>query len=192
LKTPLPDPVPAHRRLELKSGKQLPTRLPRRKPTKLPGSLQAGFRSMNPFPKHLVRLLHRVPGKESRSINQEGTPVLNIFFISNYLVNREPLCRVPEDINPAPSTKSVPVGSESPKADKPPSPQADTTTPEPLKPPSATGAQSPIGADGTLTSPIHMASGQDAANNSPKPESTEWPEMPPPSPRSYGLEAPCG
>jgi hypothetical protein len=44
----------AHRRLELKSGKQLPTRLPRRKPTKLPGSLHAGFRLMNLFPKHLV------------------------------------------------------------------------------------------------------------------------------------------
>jgi hypothetical protein len=131
-----PDPVPAHRRLGLTSGKQPPTRLPRRKPRKLPGGLQAGLRSMNPRPKHLLRLNHRVPGNGSRSFDQEGIPVLNIYvFITYCLVNHEPLFRVPQDINPIPSAKSVPVSDESPKVDKPPSPQAEKTTPEPLKPP---------------------------------------------------------
>jgi hypothetical protein len=37
-----------------------------------------------------------------------------------------------------------------------------------------------------------MASGPDAANNPPRPESAEQPEMPPPSPRSYGLGTPSG
>jgi hypothetical protein len=41
-------------------------------------------------------------------------------YIANYLVNHEPLCRVPQDINPAPSAKGVLVSSESPKVDKPP------------------------------------------------------------------------
>jgi hypothetical protein len=34
-----------------------------------------------------------------------------IYIITDYLVNRGPLCRVSQDIIPAPSAKSVPVGS---------------------------------------------------------------------------------
>jgi hypothetical protein len=134
------------------------------------------------------------PEKGSRSIDQVGIRVLNIYIyiITDYLVNHEPLCRVPQDINTVPPAKSVPVDDESPKVDKPPSPQAEKTTPEPSKPPSPTGAQGLIGADGTLTSPTHTASGQDAANNSSRPESAEHPKMPRPSPRSYGLGAPGG
>jgi hypothetical protein len=101
-----------------------------------------------------------------------------IFFITDYLVNCEPLCRIPHDINPAPSAKSVLVSSEFPKVDKPLNPQAKKTTPEPSKPSSPTGAQSPIYAGGTPTSPCHMASGQDAVNNSPRLELAEHPEMP--------------
>jgi hypothetical protein len=37
-----------------------------------------------------------------------------------------------------------------------------------------------------------MASGPDAANNSPRLESAEQPKMPPPSPQSHGLGAPGG
>jgi hypothetical protein len=73
--------------------------------------------------------------------------------------------------------------------DKPLSPQAEKTTPEPLTHLSLTGAQSPISAVGTPTSPTHMASGWDAANNSPRPKSAKCPDMPPPSPWSYGLGA---
>jgi hypothetical protein len=76
--------------------------------------------------------------------------------------------------------------------DKPPSPQAKKTTSEPSKPPSLTGARGPIGAGGTLTSPTHMALGLDAANNSPRPESFEQPEIPPLSPWCYELGAPGG
>jgi hypothetical protein len=159
-----PDPVLVHRRLGLASRKQPSTQLPRTKPRKLLGSLQARLRSTNLFQKHLLQILRWVPRKGLQSIHQEGTPVLKIyiyFFITDYLVNREPLCRVPKDFNLVPSAKSVPVGSESPKVDKPPSPQTEKTTPEPLKPLSPTGAQSPVGAGGTPTTPTHMASGHD-------------------------------
>jgi hypothetical protein len=105
-----------------------------------------------------------------------------IFFITDYLVNREPLCRVPQDINPISSAMRVPVGGESPKVDKPLSPQAEKTTPEPLKPLSPTGAQSPISAGGTPTSPTHVASGHDDAHNSPRSERAKRPEMAPLSP----------
>jgi hypothetical protein len=54
-----------------------------------------------------------------------------IYIITDYLVNCEPVCRVPQDINLVPSTKGIPVGGESPKLDKPPRPQAEKTTPEP-------------------------------------------------------------
>jgi hypothetical protein len=76
--------------------------------------------------------------------------------------------------------------------DKPPSPQAKKTAPKPSKPPSSNGAQSPVGAGGTLTSPTHVASGHDATHNPLRLESVECPEMPPPSPRSYELRAPGG
>jgi hypothetical protein len=66
------------------------------------------------------------------------------------------------------------------------SPQAEKTTPEPLKPSSLTGTQCPVGAGGTPTSPTRMASGQDVVNNSMRPEMSQ------PSPWSHGLKAPGG
>jgi hypothetical protein len=59
-------------------------------------------------------------------------------------------------------------------------------------PPSLAGAQSPVDAGGTPTSPTHMAMDQDATKNSPRLESAESPEMPPPSPQSHGLGTPGG
>jgi hypothetical protein len=41
---------------------------------------------------------------------------------------------VPQDINPDTSTKRAPARGESPKVDKPLSPQAETTVSDPLKP----------------------------------------------------------
>jgi hypothetical protein len=115
------------------------------------------------------------------------------FFITDCLVNREPLCKVPQDMNPIPSAKSVPVSDESVKVDNPPSPQVEKTTPEPSKPLSSTGAQGPIAAGGgTPTSPIHTAPGQDAADNSPRLQSAARPEMPPPNTQSHGLGTPGG
>jgi hypothetical protein len=92
-------------------------------------------------------------------------------------VNREPLCRVPQDINLVSFAKSVPASNESPKVA---SLQANKTTLEPLKPPSLKGAQSPTAAEGAPTSPNHAASSHDATSNFPRPE-------PAPSPMNSGL-----
>jgi hypothetical protein len=108
------------------------------------------------------------------------------------LVNREPLCRIPQDINLVSSTKSVPIGSESSKVDKPSSPQAEKTTLEPSKPPSPGGTQSPADVDGALTSPTHAALSRNARNSSPMLDPTERPERSPPSPQSYELGVPGG
>jgi hypothetical protein len=117
---------------------------------------------------------------------------LEYFFFTDYFVNRQPLRRVPQDMNPVSVEKSVPAGSESLKVDKPPSPQVEITTSQPPKPPSLKGVQGPINTKGALTSPTHVASSRDAASNSPRPKPAEFPEMSSPSPRSHRLGAPSG
>jgi hypothetical protein len=79
-------------------------------------------------------------------------------FHSDYFVTCEPLCRVPQDINPDPSAKSAPVGNESPKVDKSPSPQGEKTKAESPKPPRPKGARGSFGASGALHSPTCAAS----------------------------------
>jgi hypothetical protein len=70
---------------------------------------------------------------------------------------------------------SAPVSGESPKVDEPPSPQTENLTPEPPKPPSPKGAQSPAGVEGALTSPTRATSNCDVASNSPRLEPTKFP-----------------
>jgi hypothetical protein len=86
----------------------------------------------------------------------------------------------------------APVSGESPKGDKPPSPQDENLTLGPPKPPSPKGAQSPAGVEDAPTSPTHAASSHDATSTSPRPEPSKFPEASLPSPRSYGLGAPGG
>jgi hypothetical protein len=99
------------------------------------------------------------------------------------------LYRIPRDINSDSSVKGAPTDSESPKVDKPPSPLAEKPVLEPSKPSSPESVQGPSGAVDTLTSPSRATSSHDTTNISPRPEPTETPEVFPPSPRSYGLEA---
>jgi hypothetical protein len=73
---------------------------------------------------------------------------------------------VPQDIILDSATKSTMAVGESQKVDKAPSPQAEKSTSEPLKPPSPKGV--------------------------PNPDSAEFPEAPPPSTQLYGLEATGG
>jgi hypothetical protein len=133
---------------------------PQQKAKKATGRSSSGIKINEPVPK--TSALTRPSGL------QKGIPIDQsirysyleyTLFIADYMVNREPLCRVPWDIDPAPSAKSVSVGSESPKVDEPPSPLTEKTILEPSKPPSLTGTQGPVGASGTLTSPTRMASG---------------------------------
>jgi hypothetical protein len=85
------------------------------------------------------------------------------------------------------SAKSAPVGGESLKVDKPPSPQADKTALEPLKPPSPKDARGSPSTGGAPPSPTHVVSGHNPVGASSGPEPAESPEASPPSPRSYGL-----
>jgi hypothetical protein len=62
---------------------------------------------------------------------------------------------IPQDVDLVSSEKGVPVGGESPKVDKPPSPQAKKSMPESPKPPSPGNVQGPTDAEGTLTSSFH-------------------------------------
>jgi hypothetical protein len=57
-----------------------------------------------------------------------------VCFLLDYFLILEPLYKVPQDINPDSAVKSASVNGESSKVDKPPIPQAERTTPDPLKP----------------------------------------------------------
>jgi hypothetical protein len=85
---------------------------------------------------------------------------------------------------PVSPAKSALVGGESPKVNKPPSPQGKKFTLEPLKPLSPKDAQSHAGA---LTSPTRAASSRDTASTSPKPELVELPWASPLSPGPMDL-----
>jgi hypothetical protein len=115
-----------------------------------------------------------------------------IFFITDYLVTREPLCRTPLRHHPVSPAKSAPVSGESPKVDKPPSPRIEKFAPELPNPPSPKGAQSPSSAKGALTSPTCVALSRDVVSTYPRPEPSELPKASPLSPRSYGLGALSG
>jgi hypothetical protein len=78
------------------------------------------------------------------------------------------------------------------KVDKPPSPQAEKSTPEPLKPPSAKGVSNPAGAKSAPTSLTQATLSHDAAGTSPRLEPDEFPEVTPPSPQSDGFGATDG
>jgi hypothetical protein len=91
---------------------------PTKKTKKAPGKPPGESRSMNLYPQYPHRLFHWLPVKESRSFDRAGDTILSIFHCRTFS-NREPLCRVPQDIDPVTSIKSVPDGGESPKVDKP-------------------------------------------------------------------------
>jgi hypothetical protein len=113
-------------------------------------------------------------------------------FPSQLFLFREPLCRVPLDINLDPSMKSALADSESPKVDKPPSPQAERTMPDSPKPSSPKGAQGSPSVDGALTSPNRTALDKDPTGACLVPGPTKSPRASPPSPRSHGLESTSG
>jgi hypothetical protein len=97
-----------------------------------------------------------------------------------------------KDINLDSSTKSAPVGGESPKAIKPPTLSTKETAPELLKPPSPSGAHSFPSAGGAPSSSTRAASSPDPAGASSSPMPAESPKTFLESPRSYGLEAAGG
>jgi hypothetical protein len=99
---------------------------------------------------------------------------------------------VPQDINQDSTAKSTPAGDESPKVDKPSSPQAGKIMPDSPMPSSPKGVQGSPDAGGAPTSPTHATPDQDPTNTSSVPGPTESPRTPPPSPQSHGLEATGG
>jgi hypothetical protein len=113
-------------------------------------------------------------------------------FPLHYILICEPLCRVPRDINLDSSAKSSTVGGESPKVDKPRSPQAEKTALEPLRPPSPKDVQHSSHTGGALPSATHAASGHNPTCASTGLEPTESPEAYPPRHQSYGLRSADG
>jgi hypothetical protein len=142
-------------------------------------------------PRILLQLLHQALGKGSRSADQNGIFVSNI-FVTDYFVTCESLCRVPEDISPDYKTKSAPIGSESPKVEKPLSSQDEKSMPESLKPPSPKGARGALDAHCASPYPTRSASSHDPVDTSKGLEPTESLETTPLSPRSYALEPTSG
>jgi hypothetical protein len=102
------------------------------------------------------------------------------------------LSAVPQDIDLVTSAKSVPVGGESPKMDKPPSLQTEKTTLEPTKPRSPEDAQGPVNVENAPTSLTPFTSSHDVVLDSLRPEYAKCPGMFLWSPRSHGREAPGG
>jgi hypothetical protein len=110
-----------------------------------------------------------------------------LFFILNYFVTCGPLRRALQDINLDSSSKSAPVGGESPKVEKPLSAHVEKTVSESLKPPSPKDTQRSPSVGGAPSFPTHAASDPNPAGTSSGSEPAKSPEDPPPSPRSYGL-----
>jgi hypothetical protein len=105
---------------------------PQKKAKKATWRSSSGIKINEPMPKTSALTPPSGPRKGisiHRSRRYSCLIYIYIYIIADYLVNGEPLCRVPQDINPTPYVKSVPVGSESRKVDKPLSSQAKKTTP---------------------------------------------------------------
>jgi hypothetical protein len=85
-------------------------------------------------------------------------------------------------MNPDSTVKSAPVGGESPKVDKPPSPQVEKFAPEASKPPSPKGVPNPTAAKSAPNSSVCAASSHDATGTSPRLEPVEFRKAPPLSP----------
>jgi hypothetical protein len=107
-------------------------------------------------------------------------------------VTCEPLRRVPRDINPDSSTKSVPMNGQSPKADKPPTPNIEKSMPESLNPPSLGGAQNSPRAGGTPSSSAQASPSSGLAGAFSGSRPAESPKTSPPGPQSYGLRSANG
>jgi hypothetical protein len=81
------------------------------------------------------------------------------------------------------------VDGESPKADKPPTPNTEKIVSGSLKPLSPGGAQSSPGAGGASSSSAKTASSLKSACATSNPRPVEYPKTSPPNPWSYGLRS---
>jgi hypothetical protein len=106
---------------------------PLKKPRKPWGNPLTGSKLMNPRPRLLLWLLHRVLVGRSWSSAKKGMLVTSV-FPSWWFLTREPLYRVPQDINQDSTAKSTPASDKSPKVDKPLGPQAGKIMSDSLMP----------------------------------------------------------
>jgi hypothetical protein len=99
---------------------------PQKKPKKAIRKSSSGIKINEPIPK-----ASPAPTSPLGSGQKNPNPLIKevfllcLSFILDQFVICEPLCRVPQDINLDSSTKSAPVGSESPKVTKPPAPNTE-------------------------------------------------------------------
>jgi hypothetical protein len=99
---------------------------------------------------------------------------------------------VPQDINPDSSTKSAPVGGESPKVTNPLAPNTEETAQASRKPLNPSGTQNSPGAGGAPSSPSRAASSPNPTGASSGPEPAGFPRTSPTNPWYYGLRAISG
>jgi hypothetical protein len=104
----------------------------------------------------------------------------------------EPLCRVPQDINPDSSTKSVPMSGESLKSNKPPTPKTEKTMLGSSKPLSSGGAQNSPGVGGAPSPSAQAAPSPSPVGTAFGSRTTESPKTSTPISRSYGLGSSSG
>jgi hypothetical protein len=95
---------------------------PQKKARKAMGSSSSGIRIDKPAPKAPASTPQSGPPPKILMHHSKWYTHNEYFFLLDYFLIHEPLCRVPQNINPDSSAKSALVGSESPKLDKPSSP----------------------------------------------------------------------
>jgi hypothetical protein len=114
-------------------------------------------------------------------------PNMILVFTHDQFLTYATLYRVPQDIDLDSPAANVQTGGESPKADKPLSPDVGKAVPMSSEPLSSCGTQSSLGPDMALISPTKAATNLDPACDYPNPATAESPKVSPPSPPSRRL-----
>jgi hypothetical protein len=163
---------------------------PQKKTKKAAGKSSSGIKINEPVPKASPTSTPHVGfwAKNPNPLIKEIFPLCLSFILYQFVI-REPLCKVPQYINPDSSTKSALVGGESPMVTKPPTLNTKETAQESRKPPSLGGTQNSPGAGGAMSSPLRATSSPNPASASSSPEPQEFPRASPTRPRSHGLRA---
>jgi hypothetical protein len=107
--------------------------------------------------------------------------------IFEHLLTYASLHRVPWDINPDSSAQDVWASGESPKVDKPPTPNTEKTAPKPTQPLSPGGAQSSSSASGALSPSAKAGPSPNSIGASPGLKPAKSSKTSPPSPQAFGL-----
>jgi hypothetical protein len=148
---------------------------------------------MNLHPSHrLPRLLQWAFRASLQCVTPRGMPSLILVFTLGQFLTYATLYRVPQYIDLDSPTQNAQTSGESPKADKPPSPDVEKVVPKSSEPLSSSGTRSSPCPDMAMTSPIKATPNLDPPCDSPNLATAEFPNVSPPSPPSRGLGSASG